>query len=343
MNVETRLRAGAGLPDAPPPQGADAAIVGVGLARALAVSPGDTMTLMVSTVDGSLNAVDVTVTGLFSTGLQELDARMLQVHLLSAQRALGTPQVTSLLVGVTDGAPGRRVEAALTDGARAAVARRSRRWGGRCARRSTSRCAGSTSASSCSSARSSPCWSCFGRQHAAHVDARAHPRVRHVARHRHQPAPAGGAHDARGQLAGAHRRRRGLRDRRGRVGGARPARHQDAAAARRGRSGRPGADAAARATSRGPWWPWWSSCRWRRCPPSCGSFGCASWTRSAMSERASVPALMSVRRRMLRLLLVRWRSCCSGARSLHRAARATAARQRHRRPRARRPSWRGWC
>ena len=113
MNVETRLRAGTGLPDAPPAQGADAAIVGVGLARALGVSPGDTMTVMVSTVDGSLNALDVTVTGLFSTGLQELDARMLQVHLLSAQRALGTADVTSLLVGVIDGVPTAQVEAAL--------------------------------------------------------------------------------------------------------------------------------------------------------------------------------------------------------------------------------------
>ena len=113
MDVETRLRAGAGLPDAPPAQGTDAAIVGVGLARALGVRPGDTMTVMVSTVDGSLNAVDVTVMGLFSTGLQELDARMLQVHLLSAQRALGTPHVTSLVVGVTDGAQAGSVEAAL--------------------------------------------------------------------------------------------------------------------------------------------------------------------------------------------------------------------------------------
>ena len=113
MHVDTRLRAGAGLPDTPPAQGADAAIVGVGLARALGVSPGDTMTVMVSTVDGSLNAVDVTVTGLFSTGLQELDARMLQVHLLSAQRALGTPQVTSLVVGVADDAQAASVEAAL--------------------------------------------------------------------------------------------------------------------------------------------------------------------------------------------------------------------------------------
>ncbi len=113
MDVETRLRAGAGLPDAPPAQGTDAAIVGVGLARALGVRPGDTMTVMVSTVDGSLNAVDVTVIGLFSTGLQELDARMLQVHLLSAQRALGTPHVTSLVVGVTDGAQAGSVEVAL--------------------------------------------------------------------------------------------------------------------------------------------------------------------------------------------------------------------------------------
>ena len=38
---------------------------------------------------------------------------MLQVHLLSAQRALGTPQVTSLVVGVADDAQAASVEAAL--------------------------------------------------------------------------------------------------------------------------------------------------------------------------------------------------------------------------------------
>lgn len=114
MDIETRLRAGAPLPLVPPVPGNDAAIVGVGLARALGVSPGDTLTIMVSTVDGSLNAVDVAVLGLFSTGLQELDARMLQVHLQTAQRALGTTAVTSLIVGLHDASEVAAVEAALT-------------------------------------------------------------------------------------------------------------------------------------------------------------------------------------------------------------------------------------
>lgn len=113
MAVETRLRAGTALPDRAAAAGADAAVLGLGLARGLGVAPGDTITLVVSTVDGSLNAVDVTVAGLFSTGIQELDARMLQVHLHSAQRALGTPAVTSLLVGVADGATEAGVEAAV--------------------------------------------------------------------------------------------------------------------------------------------------------------------------------------------------------------------------------------
>ena len=37
-----------------------------------------------------LNALDVTVAGLMTTGVQELDTRFLKIHLASAQRLLGT-------------------------------------------------------------------------------------------------------------------------------------------------------------------------------------------------------------------------------------------------------------
>ena len=76
-------------------------LLGMGLARALSAKPGDVITLMVATPEGSLNAMDVQVVGLFTTGIQELDARMIKTHLSDAQQLLGTEKVTSLIVGLT--------------------------------------------------------------------------------------------------------------------------------------------------------------------------------------------------------------------------------------------------
>ncbi|MFN7979040.1 MAG: FtsX-like permease family protein [Vicinamibacterales bacterium] len=112
MGIVPRLRAGRALPDAAD-TGHDTAIVGQGLARALQVSAGDVVTAMVATADGGLDAVDLDVTGIFTTGLQELDARVIQVHLSTAQRLLGTANATSVLVGLRDPATLDAVQTAL--------------------------------------------------------------------------------------------------------------------------------------------------------------------------------------------------------------------------------------
>ena len=44
----------------------------------------------------------MTVEGLFTTGFQELDGRILKTQVATAQRLLGTDRVTSLIVGLTD-------------------------------------------------------------------------------------------------------------------------------------------------------------------------------------------------------------------------------------------------
>ena len=110
MGFETKLRAGSYLSDNPPAEGEDAVVLGLGLARALGVSPGDIVTLTAVTTDGTLNAYDMTVTGLITTGLQDLDARFFKAHLASAQRLLGTGNVSSLLVALDD--TGRTLEVA---------------------------------------------------------------------------------------------------------------------------------------------------------------------------------------------------------------------------------------
>jgi len=102
MGMEVKLRGGEGLSEEPPAEGEDQVLLGKGLARALGVVPGDRIALVTSTVEGSLDAMDVTVRGLLTSGLQELDARLLKTHVVTAQRLLGTANVSSLVVGLDD-------------------------------------------------------------------------------------------------------------------------------------------------------------------------------------------------------------------------------------------------
>ena len=89
-------------------------MLGEGLARSLKATPGSGLTLLASTTDGALNALDVTVQGVFSTGVPDLDKRLVYTDLATAQKLVVTQRVTSLGVFL------RSMEA--TDPARARVA-----------------------------------------------------------------------------------------------------------------------------------------------------------------------------------------------------------------------------
>jgi putative ABC transport system permease protein len=115
MGFDLRLRGGKDLSSAPPAPGQEQVLLGTRLARALAVQPGGVVTVLVVTPDGTLNAMDMKVEGIVTTGLQELDARLLKMHIASAQRLLQTDRVSSIVVGLTDGsqiAEGRAAVAA---------------------------------------------------------------------------------------------------------------------------------------------------------------------------------------------------------------------------------------
>ncbi|MCH8619157.1 FtsX-like permease family protein [Undibacterium sp. TS12] len=71
-------------------------VLGEGLARSLKAQPGSTLTLMASTTDGALNAVDVTVKGIVSTGVPDLDKRLVYSNIKTAQKLLNTKRVSSL-------------------------------------------------------------------------------------------------------------------------------------------------------------------------------------------------------------------------------------------------------
>ncbi len=93
--------------------GADEAVLGTGLARALKVTVGGSLTVLSTTVDGALNGFDVTVVGLMSSGVREMDDRLLVLPLGVAQRLLGTGKVSKLVVRLHDTADTEAVGDAL--------------------------------------------------------------------------------------------------------------------------------------------------------------------------------------------------------------------------------------
>ena len=71
-------------------------VLGASLAKTLKAKPGSMLTLMVSTSAGALNALDVTVTGLVSTGIPDIDKRLVYIDIGYAQKILVSDKVSSL-------------------------------------------------------------------------------------------------------------------------------------------------------------------------------------------------------------------------------------------------------
>jgi putative ABC transport system permease protein len=76
----------------------DEAVLGTGLAAALGVRVGDSVTLMATTPDGSLNAVDASICGLVDVQIKELNDRYLATGIATAERLLQSPGTVSKLV-----------------------------------------------------------------------------------------------------------------------------------------------------------------------------------------------------------------------------------------------------
>jgi putative ABC transport system permease protein len=93
-------------------------VLGTGLAAAIGAKTGDRVTLMATTPEGSLNAVDGVVTGLVDVRIKELNDRYLAAGLGLVARLLETPETVSKLVmflrkGADEGAAAARLERAL--------------------------------------------------------------------------------------------------------------------------------------------------------------------------------------------------------------------------------------
>ncbi len=84
------------------PDSGHGVLLGKGLAQILNATPGSSLTLMSTTTSGSLNAIDVTVVGVVSTGIAEVDKRLAMVELDTAQQLLLTKKVSVLSVYLDD-------------------------------------------------------------------------------------------------------------------------------------------------------------------------------------------------------------------------------------------------
>lgn len=88
-----------------------ALVLGTGLARTLNVSVGDGVTLLATTPDGTLNAVDAVVAGLADIHFKELNDRYLAAPLALAQELLDSPGTVSK-ISVVLHATGQEAEVA---------------------------------------------------------------------------------------------------------------------------------------------------------------------------------------------------------------------------------------
>lgn len=66
------------------------------LARNLKAQPGSSLTLLASTTDGALNALDVRVKGVFSTGVPDVDKRLVYADIATAQKLLNSQKVSTV-------------------------------------------------------------------------------------------------------------------------------------------------------------------------------------------------------------------------------------------------------
>ncbi len=78
------------------------ALLGEGVARQLGVRAGDFVTLTAATFDGSLNALELEVAGIFRTFSKDYDDRAVRVRLAEAQELVQVAGVNTLVIGLAD-------------------------------------------------------------------------------------------------------------------------------------------------------------------------------------------------------------------------------------------------
>lgn len=73
-------------------------VIGKGIANGLSANVDDYLTLLISTPQGGLNAVDFKIRGVFESGIKEYDDSVIKIPLPLSQELLGTTDVTKILL-----------------------------------------------------------------------------------------------------------------------------------------------------------------------------------------------------------------------------------------------------
>lgn len=99
---EARLGTGLRLVSGRPLGGKDihAAMIGIGLARALKLEPGHQVTMVANTADGALNSIEIEIVGVFQTFSKDYDARAVRMPLAAAQELMNTQGINTLVVAL---------------------------------------------------------------------------------------------------------------------------------------------------------------------------------------------------------------------------------------------------
>jgi len=78
-------------------------LIGSGLAKNLKLDVGDSVVLMSNTVEGAINAINVEIVGIFSSGVPQVDNLVLYVPISAAQRLLNVKeQVSNIIILLED-------------------------------------------------------------------------------------------------------------------------------------------------------------------------------------------------------------------------------------------------
>ncbi|MDD5729692.1 MAG: FtsX-like permease family protein [Candidatus Omnitrophica bacterium] len=88
-------------------------MLGQGLGSAIGAKPADSIVLLTNTVNGSVNALDVTVNGIFYTSSKAFDDHFLRIPLYTAQKLLATDSVQTLVVMLNKTEDTKRVKKAI--------------------------------------------------------------------------------------------------------------------------------------------------------------------------------------------------------------------------------------
>lgn len=75
-------------------------VLGRGVAQGLKLKPGDHVTLLVNTLEGALNSIDLEVIGIFQSFSNDYDVRAIKMPLAAAQELLGTQAVNALVISL---------------------------------------------------------------------------------------------------------------------------------------------------------------------------------------------------------------------------------------------------